>query len=743
LTINTPGQVGLITVDRCGITRGPARMLAWLLGSALAVLGTGHSFSAPHHKQALEAQHHKKGSSAAEVKRNTAAHEPSRASAIPLPRSRPAFANEVPVLLPPDAAATRQSIDLVRQNKLDEAGKLAATIDNPAAQKLVEWALLRQPESTAGFDRYAAFIHANPEWPSIPLLRRRAEATLWQERRDAATVHGFLDGEPTSPAGRLALGRVLQSEGNRVGAKREVQSVWRSAEMSADLEVSVLDVFRDMLSPADHLVRMDRRIGAKDFAGAMRAAKRLGSDQVAVVKACSAAKTNSENSAALLGDVPGQARDLGYALCRLHWLMRTDHVAAAAQLVLAASQEDLRSQDTDEWWRELRALARRLVDLGDAKTAYEVVRKAAVPANSYYRAEFHFMPGWIALRFLADPATALSHFAHIDEGSDDPIVRARAAYWRGRAAEAMGQLNDMRAQYQAAAQYPTAYYGQLARARIGLSQVGLRPPPVGPPTSSGQELVRAAELLYEMSERDLALSFVSDLAETSSDITALLALGQLAADHDDARAMLLIGKTALARGFAMDYYAFPDIGVPAYTPVGPPLDRSIVYSVVRTESAFNPQDLSPAKAVGLMQVTPEAGRDTAKRFGATFDWQRMVTDPVYNTQMGAAELAGLFKEYHGSYIMTFAAYNAGRGRVKEWVGQHGDPRDPKIDAVDWIERIPLAETRNYVQRVLENLQIYRARFGAGIVTLEPNLHRPAAVNLDVAPASLEEASHAN
>jgi soluble lytic murein transglycosylase len=708
----------------------------------MAALWTGDAYSAPHHKQApqspvAEARYHKRGSAAPEVKKRTATHEPSRASAIPLPKARPAFADVVTVTLPPDAAATKQAIDLVRQNKPDEATKLAATVDNPAAQKLVEWVLLRQPESTSGFDRYAAFIHANPEWPSIPLLRRRAEARLWQERRDGATVRRFLDGKPTSPFGRLALGRVLLSEGNRAGAEHEVQSVWRSAELSADLEASVLDVFRDMLSPVDHLVRMDRRISAKDFGGAMRAAKRLGSDQVAVVKACSAAKANSDNGGKLLDDVPSQARDLGYALCRLHWLMRADHVAAAAQLVLAASQEDLRRQDTDEWWRELRVLARRLIDLGDAKIAYQVVRKAAVPANPYYRAEFHFMPGWIALRFLADPATALSHFAHIDEGSEDPIVRARAGYWRGRAAEAADQFNDMRAQYQAAAQYPTAYYGQLARARIGLGEIGLRPPPPGPLTSSGQELARAAEFLYEMSERDLTLSFVNDLAETSSDIAALMALCQIAADHDDARAMLLIGKTALARGLAMDWCAFPDIGVPAYNPVGPPLARSIVYSVVRTESAFNPQDVSPAKAVGLMQVTPEAGRDTAKRFGTTFDWQRMVTDSVYNTQMGAAELAGLLKEYHGSYIMTFAGYNAGRGRVKEWVGQHGDPRDPKVDAVDWVERIPLAETRNYVQRVMENLQIYRAHFGADVVTRERNLHRPAAIKFDVAPVSVE------
>jgi peptidoglycan lytic transglycosylase len=205
---------------------------------------------------------------------------------------------------------------------------------------------------------------------------------------------------------------------------------------------------------------------------------------------------------------------------------------------------------------------------------------------------------------------------------------------------------------------------------------------------------------------------VTDLAEEMSDAATIAELGRLAGHHNDAQSMLLIGKTALARGFAMDQYAFPDIGVPPYTAIGPQLDSCIVYSIVRTESAFDQRDRSPAKAVGLMQVTPEAGRDTAKRFGVTYDWDRLVSDPVYNTQMGAAEVAALLKEYRGSYIMTFAGYNAGRGRVQQWVAQHGDPRDPKVDAVDWVERIPLAETRNYVQRVMENLQIYRVRFGA-------------------------------
>jgi soluble lytic murein transglycosylase len=632
----------------------------------------------------------------------------------------------VAVVLPPDLATAKQAIELIRQRKLDEATRLEASIGDRVVQKLVEWMLLRQTGSAAGFDRYAAFIRANPGWPSIPLLRQRAEVTLWRGRRDAATVHGFLDGVPTSAVGRFALARVLPSEGDRAGAEREARAAWQSGELSADLEAAILDAFGDELTSADYRARMDRRIGAKDFGAAMRAANRLGNGEVAIVTACSAAETNSSKSGKLLDAVSSEARlDLGYALCRLHWLLRNDSVAAAAKLVLAASREDLQRQDADEWWRERRLLARRLLDLGDAKTAYQVVRDAALPANPYYRAEFHFMAGWIALRFLADPARALEHFARVDEGSNDPIVLARGAYWRGRAAEAADQPNDMIAQYETAARYPTAYYGQLARVRLGLGETPLRHPPPELLHGLGRELVRAAEILYTIDARDVFLWFVADLAQESSDTAALAALGQLAADHNDAPAMLLIGKTALARGLAMEEYAFPQIGVPSYTPVGPPLDRCIVYSIVRTESAFDPHDISPAKAVGLMQVTPEAGRDTAKRFGVTYEWNRLVSDSAYNVQMGAAEVSALFKEYHGSYIMTFAGYNAGRGRVKQWVAQHGDPRDPKVDAVDWVERISLAETRNYVQRVIENLQIYGARFGSKITTTEPNLHRAA------------------
>jgi soluble lytic murein transglycosylase len=338
-----------------------------------------------------------------------------------------------------------------------------------------------------------------------------------------------------------------------------------------------------------------------------------------------------------------------------------------------------------------------------------------VPASDNYRAEFHFLSGWIALRYLHDARSAREHFAHIDEGSSDPIVQARANYWRGRAAEALGDSAAMWNFYEAAARHTTAYYGQLAREKLGVDTISLRQAPPVEPTHDAlltDQLVHAADMLYELGERDTVVSFFASLGEQSNDAQLLGALGELAGRRNDARSMLELGKAALGRGLAVENYAFPTIGIPQHTPIAPDIGRSMTYAVARTESAFNPRDRSSANAVGLMQVTPEAGRDTAKRFGVSYDWDRMVNDSVYNTQMGAAELSALLSEYKGCHIMVFAGYNAGRGRVREWIKAHGDPRDPTVDPVDWVERIPIAETRNYVQRVMENFAVYRVRFQA-------------------------------
>jgi soluble lytic murein transglycosylase len=670
------------------------------------------TFTAPSRSLALPVQEPAHAQPAGPIM--SIAYAPPSTSGIPLATATTAATPQA------DIDAVKQALGHVRSGRIGEASAIERGISDPLARKLVEWAILRNDESDADFARYNAFIAANPGWPSVVTFRRRAEAMLWQERAGSATVRGyFANAKPLSAKGRFALARAHLSDGDRAGAQALAREAWREDSFSQELETQALDLFGELITRADEKARMDRALYTKDDLDAgLRAARRLGGDQPAIAKARISVLMNAGNAKTQLDAVPAAARnDAGYIFGRVQWLRRHDKIAEAGALMLTASRDPAQLQNLDEWWIERRLVARKLLDIGDAKLAYAIVRDAAPPSKSNYHAEHQFTAGWIALRFLHDPAIAAQHFARVAEGNANPITISRAGYWLGRTAEAANKPQDARTRYEAAARYTTAYYGQLARARLGSGEIAFAAPPALPPERrqalSLLEVVRAAELLYTLDERDLVASFVADLADKSVDQGALAMLAELAEQHGDARAALLIGKMALGRGFPFDQYAFPVIGLPRYSAIGREVEPAVVYSIARQESAFNPKTVSSAKALGLMQVTPDAGRYIAKKFGVSFDQHRLLHDTVYNMQMGAAELGDDIARYRGSYILAFAGYNAGAGRVKEWVERYGDPRDPRVDPVDWVERIPFSETRNYVQRILENLQVYRVRFGGG------------------------------
>jgi soluble lytic murein transglycosylase len=632
-----------------------------------------------------------------------------------------------------DLDAAKQAIGRVRAGRIGEASAIERDISDPLARKLVEWVILRNDDNEAEFARYSAFIAANPGWPSIVTFRRRAEATLWQERAGSTTVRGyFATARPLSAKGRFALARALLTDGDRAGAQALVREAWRNDSFSQELEAQALDLFGELVTRTDDKARMDRALYTKDDLDAgLRAARRLGGDQPAIAKARISVLQNAANAKAQLDAVPAAARrDAGYIFAQVQWLRRHDKIAEAGALIQTATRDHGQLANLDEWWIERRLVARKLLDIGDARTAYAVVRDAAPPSRSNYHAEHEFTAGWIALRFLHEPGVAAQHFARTAEGNANPITISRAGYWLGRAAEAANRPQEARARYEAAARYTTAYYGQLARARLGHGEIAFAAPPPLPPERrhalSMLEVVRAVDLLYALDERDLVAPFVADLADKSTDQPALALLAEIAEKNHDARSALLIGKLALGRGFPFDQYAFPVGGLPRYSAIAPEVEPAVVYSIARQESAFNPRTVSSAKAMGLMQVTPDAGRYIAKKFGVSFDQNRLLHDNVYNVQMGAAELHDDIERYRGSYILAFAGYNAGSGRVKEWIERYGDPRDPRVDPVDWVERIPFSETRNYVQRILENLQVYRVRFGGGTrLMIEADIRRGA------------------
>jgi peptidoglycan lytic transglycosylase len=638
-----------------------------------------------------------------------------------------------------DIALVKSAVEALRHGGASKATEVAGGISDPVARKLVEWLILRSDHNGAESKRYLAFIAANPTWPNLGMFRKRAEGMFWVENvKPAQIISFFKDSPPQSGVGRIVLARALHAQGDAEGAAALVRQAWRNDSLPEEVEKQVLERWSASLSRADHKARMEKRLFAADKDDAMRAARRLGGADLAIAQAriaisrkVGAPKLEPKSARKLLDAVPADARqDPGYLFAHAHVLRHEGKIAEAAQVLLSAPCDLAEIHDGEEWWVERRIMARKLLDMGDAQSAYRVVADAAEPNKENSRIERHFMAGWIALRFLDDPATAATHFKRIQDVTRHPTSHARSHYWLGRVAEALHQPEQARAEYETAARASAAYYGQLARARLGLPALALAPPPPKPdPQAEAErlELLRALEILYALNERKLVITLMASIGESQNDAGTLSALGELAEQYEDARGMLHMGRGALARGLPLDYYAFPTVGVPRYSPIAPSIESAMLFAIIRQESAFDPSDWSHAQAMGLMQVTPEAGRDTCKRFNCKYDFKRLRTDSPYNLQVGAAEVAGVLQDYRGNQLLAFAAYNAGRGRVQEWIARYGDPRDPKVDPVDWVERIPFMETRNYVQRVMENFQVYRVLFANDApLTIDKDLRRDAA-----------------
>ncbi len=601
-----------------------------------------------------------------------------------------------------------KAVTAYRRGQLSEADAIAASLDEPTARALLEWVAIRSATSVLPFARIDAFLKANPNYPATTLFRRRAEEMLVAERKNPAVVRAFFQGQkPVSPAGRIALALALAAEGRNAEANALARQSWLQDHLGAPLEKIVIEAFGESLTTADHRLRAERYIFRGNDTAALRNAARVSADYVLLARArLASGKARRPIAPALISAVPATLKgDVSFAFLQAQQARRADKPQEAARFLAGVPRDPALLGDGDEWWTERRLIARKLLDDRDAATAYEVAAgHGAEDAAERIDAEWH--AGFIALRFRDQPGIALEHFSEAARHAETPISVSRASYWQGRAFEAIGKAEDARAAYERAAEHPIAYYGQLARARLGLPDLPLRRSAAALQHLPGHAGVR---LLYRIGERDLAAQMLVDLGLRLHTTPALEALAAIAQREGDTRALLALGKSALQRGFPLDTAAFPTTGVPEFPVLGDPMERAIVHAIARQESAFDPTAVSHAGARGLMQMMPATARETARRASLPFDWPRLGRDARYSAQMGAAHLNDLLKEWRGSYILTFAAYNAGSGNVKKWIEAYGDPRRPEVDAVDWIERIPFYETRNYVQRVMENLQVYRQR----------------------------------
>ncbi len=618
-----------------------------------------------------------------------------------LTQGNPALTPAPPVNV--EIPGLREALAAYRSLDLAGGDAHAQRIDNPTARAAAEWAAMRfQPR----IDRTEAFLAAHPQWPQ-GVMRNHIEAALLGGSTASGAILAILTKRPPeTPAGRLALVRALAAQGRETQAVDLARRIWREDDLSATAGTGFLKDFGASLTRADHKARADRYAYKGAAAASLRAAVLAGADVVALTKA-----RESLNDK-LIAALPAALRkDPPLLLARIQKLRRDKKFAAAGELMLAAPGEPDPADVGDEWWTERRLIARKLLDIGDAAAAYKVAAgHSAIGMEKRLEAEFH--AGWIALRFLHDPRLASPHFARMAELARTPQSISRAAYWQGRTAQVQGDAAAASIFFQTAASHQSAYYGQLARRQLGRNDLVMRRPDHIAKGEDRAETVRVVEMLEALDQKDLAAALSAETARQLNDEAQLAALAEVFARAGNAAMTLGVGKIASQRGFALDEPAFPTFGIPAYEPLSRSAEMPMVYAIARQESAFATAARSGAGAKGLMQMLTSTARVTATRSGVAFDEQRLISDAAFNAQLGAAHLADLMATYRGSIILTCAAYNAGGKRVSEWIAAYGDPRDSNVDPVDWIERIPFTETRNYVQRIVENLEMYRVRMGA-------------------------------
>ena len=512
-----------------------------------------------------------------------------------------------------DIAAFKQALSHYR--KLDFAGgdQIAIAMADTGARAALAFAPIRFHGARAGLARIENFLEAYPGFPMTGWVRRRGEEALISEKAaPARTKAYFKDYEPEMAAGKTALALAARGEGDQGRARELVLSAWRENNVPESLAKLILLEFPDAVGRAGHKFRAEKLIYKERTAAGLAAAAKAGAETLALAKAFALAVDENPGALAALAQIPKPLRtDPAYLFAKGMAHRRKNEFELAAEALNAAPRQGLALIDGDAWWAERRLLARKLLDAGKPELAYETARFHGAESNPL-QVEAAFMAGWIALRYLNDAELAQPHFAQAAELARTPISIARAEYWLGRAIEAQGR--DAMPAFMRAGRHTTAYYGQLARRRAGLNDLPLQHAAATAAEAGAFEnltATRAIKLLIDADERPLALPLIYDMADRLQNTGYLDALGGILARQNQARLVLVLGKTALQRNVQIVHHAFPDFGVPEYTPVEGSAGRAMVFAIARQESEFEPKAVSHAGARGLMQFMPATAWLTA------------------------------------------------------------------------------------------------------------------------------------
>ena len=634
------------------------------------------------------------------------------ASAATAPTAAPSFApihtGSIGTASTPDASRAAQVLqpvlDALESDQGQRAYSIAQGIGDTITRDLGLWLIARTRADDLPVDMRAALRDAFSGWPGGGIVARQTEtAILAQYGAQVPPASVFGSGDARSTAGRLAQARALAQAGQTQQARQIASALWRGNVLDDGLEGQLLSSLGNLLTADDHRYRAHWLLYRDRVTGAERVASSLSRSERAAVEARGRAireRTDALSAVAAAHRADRSNIHLTYDLARLY--RRADRPQEAAELLLSVSGDRSDLIRPDHWWRERHIVARDLIETRQPELAYRLVESAPA-SDAGDRVDAAFVAGWIALRFLNDPGRAEPHFRQILEIGTTPITRARGYYWLGRALSASGDTTGANQAFAQAMSYGETFYGQAASTLAGL-QVRFEQVPA--PQTPSHAFFTYADILYTLGRRTDARIFLYALARDGAQPAQIVAMANLAGRHGDATSVVQLGKIGALRHRSLALLGYPTGAFPQNARIPDRLPPAVAYAIARQESGFDARARSHAGALGLMQLMPATAQRIARDAGVSHSTARLTSDPAHNVTLGAYHLDELIAEHNGSYILTFIAYNAGPGRVPQWIERFGDPRGGQVDVIDWIELIPFSETRSYVQRVLENIFVY-------------------------------------
>ena len=628
-----------------------------------------------------------------------------------------------------DAKAAKAVLDAIERNRFKDALRLTRKVKNADVVRVLMWTYLTARRTPAKFDDVKAFLERHQDWPRRNTMLQRAEETMPAKLAPRDVLKWFeVMGGPVSTQGRVRQAEAWEATGEKDRAIKAYRAIWVEGNFTKSNEKTFYKRHSRHLTSGDNLARMDRLIWEERYWPARRQLWRISEEERKVATARLWLMKREGNVDKAIADVqkiaPKRLSDAGLVYERLRWRRRKGRYDQAAELFDLVKGDPMRA---DKWWTERVIIARTFVGDGQKakspdkalakyKAAYVITASHGLtPEDPADYSEAEWISGWIALRFLNDPDSALEHFARMYEIVNYPISVSRGAYWSGRAAEAQGDLAEARLWFERAAKHTSTYYGQLSRAKLKLAEAAPIPP--APPRVDGRlqetferhPMKRAAQILAELGEHSRMRPFLDALSDADDSPAWQGLSARFAADHGRPDMAVRIAKASERQGAPLGAIGYPALSLPVPKAFqdGGGVEAPLVLAVIRQESAFYVSAKSHAGARGLMQVMPATAKLVARANRMPYDRDRLVADADYNLIIGQVYLSDVIGEFDGSYPLGLAAYNAGPHRVKRWIKTFGDPRKGEIDIIDWVELIPFSETRNYVQRVLENLEVYR------------------------------------